>query len=495
MKLSTRLLLTLLAIALLLAGPAIYALSRLTELRAIAGEQRTKHAKALMHHGELTTDLAELDRYMQGYIISDSLDQRVRMERALADGRARLDSLDQIGYANITASAHQNLTQIQQATRNVVALMEGDRKEQATSYFVSMKPLLTQAEISLRNISSAIDRQSRVDMADAERISNSAATTTLVVLLVCLGLAAAIGLYTGAHITRPILRLRRTMSAVAEGDFNVPETLEFRRADEIGDLSRSFGWMTQQLRKLDQMKAEFISIATHELKTPINVIAGYTELLDEGLYGSPTSKQREALQTIEEQTRVLTNLVNQLLDISRLEAGGLQLEMQEVILQDLFTRVERSFSVLARKKNIEFKVDVENSVPLAINADGDRLTDQVLGNLLSNALKFTPDGGTIKVRAWGQSDGLHIEVRDSGVGVPQDQLPYIFDKYFQVGQQARAKGAGLGLAIAREIVEAHGGSIAVDSQPGRGTTFTIVLPVRHPRAARGTGSKVVEKTA
>jgi signal transduction histidine kinase len=495
MKLSTRLLLTLVAIALLLAGPAIYALSRLTELRAIAGDQRTKHSFALRQHGELTTHLAELDRYIRGYIISDSVDQRIRMDSALAGARARLDTLSELGYHDAIQTARRNVTQLQQATKQVVSLMESGRAQQATTYFESVKPLLTEAQASLLHITAAVDRQSRDDMVQAERISSSAATTTLAVLVVCLILAAAIGLYTGSHITRPILRLRRTMSAVAEGDFHVPENLEFRRADEIGDLSRSFGWMTQQLRKLDQMKAEFISIATHELKTPINVIGGYTELLDEGLYGSPTPKQREALQTIEEQTRVLTNLVNQLLDISRLEAGGLQLEMQEVVLQDLFTRVERSFSVLARKKNIDFTVDVENNVPAAITADADRLTDQVLGNLLSNALKFTPDGGTIRVRAWGQSDGLHVEVRDSGVGVPEEQLPYIFDKYFQVGQQARTKGAGLGLAIAREIVEAHGGSIAVDSQPGRGTTFSIVLPVRRSRLARGTGSNVVEKTA
>ena len=331
-------------------------------------------------------------------------------------------------------------------------------------------------------------------MISAEEISTSAATTTLAVLLVCLVAAAAFGLYTASSFTRPILRLRRSIGAVAEGNFAVSEDLDIERADEIGDLTRSFSWMTQELRKLDQMKAEFISIATHELKTPINVIGGYAELLDEGLYGTPTPKQREALQTIEEQTRVLTNLVNQLLDISRLEAGGLQLEMQDVVTHDLFARVERSFNVLARKKNIDFKVEVENSVPVTIVADADRLTDQVLGNLLSNALKFTPEGGTIRVRVWGQKDGLHIEVRDTGVGMPADQVPYIFDKFYQVGQHARTAGAGLGLAIARDIVEEHGGTISCDSQQDRGTTFKIALPTDRRTLPR-VENEVVEKTA
>jgi signal transduction histidine kinase len=503
MKLRTRLLLTLVALALLLSVPAIYALSRLAELRDIAGEQRTRHAYALIQQGELTTHIAELDRYTRGYISIGGEDQRAGMENALRGARTRLDTLSSLGYGNATEPTERILTQLEGAAKQVVAFMEADRREDATDYFENVAPVLVQAQTSVQHIARAIDDLSRDQMIEALRISSGAARTTLAVLVVSLIAAALFGIYMGSNIARPILQLRRTMGAVAEGDFAVPETLEFRRADEIGDLSRSFSWMTQQLRKLDQMKAEFISIATHELKTPINVIGGYAELLDEGLYGTPTPKQREAVQTIEEQTRVLTSLVNQLLDISRLEAGGLQLEMQETVLQDLFTRIERSFSVLARKKNIDFKVDVENNVPHSIHADADRITDQVLGNLLSNALKFTPDGGTIRVRSWGAPDGLHVEVRDSGVGVPQDQLPYIFDKYFQVGQQARTKGAGLGLAIAREIVEAHGGTITVDSQPGRGTTFSFVLPVRHPQqVGRGNSSNsssnssdVVEKTA
>ena len=496
MKLRTRLLLTLIVIAMLLAGPAIYALNRLTELRRIAGEQRSRHSYALVQQGELTTEIAELDRYERGYIIAASADQRAGMESALREARARLDTLSTLGYGNATQPAENTLTQLELATKNIIAFVESGRAQEATAYFENVKPLLVQAQSTVQRIASAIDERSRQDMILAEEISRSAAATTLAVLLISLAAAAAFGLYLARTVTRPILKLRGTMSAVAEGDFDVPDNLDIERADEIGDLSRSFSWMTQQLRKLDQMKAEFISIATHELKTPINVIGGYAELLDEGLYGTPTPKQHEALQTIEEQTRVLTNLVNQLLDISRLEAGGLQLEMQDVVLHDLFARIERSFIVLARKKNIDFKVEVESSVPVAIVADADRLTDQVLGNLLSNALKFTPENGSIRVRAWGQGNNLNIEVRDTGVGMPADQLPYIFDKFYQVGQHARTAGAGLGLAIAREIVEEHGGTISCDSQPGTGTTFSIVLPADRRHAPRVDDDEVVvEKTA
>ena len=480
---------TLAIIAIVVAGPAVYALTQLSTLRQIATEQRSRHAYAFLQLGELQTSLAELDRYVRTYLISFGPEQRAGLERALRTSRTKLDTLAQLGYKDPALSS--TLTQLEQSIGKLVSLAEAGRVQDASDYFEELRPILARAQ-DLDKIAGAIDDRSKDDILTAQRISSSAAATTMAVLVVCLLIATAFGIWTAARITKPIQRLQRTTSRVAEGDFGVPDDLPIDRQDEIGDLSRSFSWMTQQLRRLDQMKAEFISIATHELKTPINVISGYSELLEEGIYGPPSARQREALETIREQTRVLTNLVNQLLDISRLEAGGLQLEIQEVVLRDLFARVERSFSVLARKKDIDFRVDIDASVPRDIRADGDRLGDQVLGNLLSNALKFTPEGGRVSVRAWAQGDGLHIEVRDSGVGVPPDQLPYIFDKFFQIGQQARSKGAGLGLAIARDIVEAHGGTIVVESTPGQGTTFCIVLPFR---PTDRTNEHLIEKTA
>lgn len=491
MKLRTRLIVTLAAIALLVAGPAVYAVSRLSSLREIASEQRTRHAYAFLQLGKLQTSLAELDRYYRGYLIDGGSDQRVAVDNALQGARGSLNELTAAGYGASTGQLDQTLNQLETATAELVRLMESGRRLEATAYFDRVKPLLASAQ-QLDAVGSAIDNRSKDDIALAHRISSSALTTTLGALVVCFLIAIAFGIWNASAMTKPILRLRKTMASVAEGDFDLPDDLPLHAHDEIGDLARSFNWMTQQLHKLDQMKAEFISIATHELKTPINVISGYAELIEEGIFGPANQKQRDALETIREQTRVLTNLVNQLLDISRLEAGGLQLEMQEVMLRDLLSRVERSFSVLARKKEIALTLDVDDTLPRSIHADADRLGDQVIGNLLSNALKFTPEGGQILLRAWGAADGVHISVKDSGVGVPPDQLPYIFDKYFQIGQQARSKGAGLGLAIAREIVEAHGGSISADSEPGNGSKFEIILP-REASARSAPG--LIEKTA
>jgi signal transduction histidine kinase len=322
-----------------------------------------------------------------------------------------------------------------------------------------------------------IDVDSSRDLERASQVSSGAFTFTLIALLICVTIAFGLGAWTTRTITQPVMRLRSAMARVADGELRVPDTLPYDRRDEIGSVSRSFRSMTHRLADLDRLRAEFMSISTHELKTPINVISGYAELMEERVYGDLTAKQSEALRSIRDQAHVLSELVNQLLDVSRLEAGGMRLHMQEVLVHDLIGRFARSFEGLAMKKSIEFNVEIADGTAEVITGDADRLADQVLGNLLSNALKFTPDGGSIELRAWSTEEGVSITVEDTGPGIEADQLPYIFDKFYQVGDQARSKGAGLGLAIAHEVVIAHGGRIAAESEPGVGTTFRITLPV------------------
>jgi signal transduction histidine kinase len=214
-------------------------------------------------------------------------------------------------------------------------------------------PLFTGADLLVREIAMEIDRRSAADLVEAGRISAAALTGTLLALIACFFIAVVLGTWATHMLVQPVNRLRRSMAAVAAGEFVVPASLPYERTDEIGDLARSFRGMTEQLAVLDQMKADFMSIATHELKTPINVVGGYAELLQDGVYGTVTDKQMDALTSIQEQARILTQLVNQLLDISRLEAGGLRLEMRRWSVEDLFERLRRTFDVLARQQQID----------------------------------------------------------------------------------------------------------------------------------------------
>jgi two-component system sensor histidine kinase ResE len=217
-------------------------------------------------------------------------------------------------------------------------------------------------------------------------------------------------------------------------------------------------------------------------------------LLREEIYGPLTDKQRQVAEVLEKQTKTLARLVKQLLDVTRFEAGGGKLDVRPVELSGLLHHLDESFQVLADQRGIRFHLSLHDGLPETIHWDADRI-NEVLGNLLSNAFKFTPERGEVELTVLPTDHSVQMEVRDTGAGIPPEQLPHIFEKFYQADNQRAAAhaGTGLGLAIAREIVEAHNGTIAVDSTPGVGTTFTIVLPQR--AVGRRSSRKVQRITA
>ncbi len=486
MTLRARLVVSIGGIAALVVLPALYGASQLARLRDIAEDLHARHAVAFLALGRLQGSLADVDRYERSYVATPGAQARAAVGQSLATAAAELARLDAAGYHQATAGTRARLAQLQLSTARIAALGAAGRVEEATRLFDTVKAELRAAQETLEVIAAAIDRRSAADVLEAQQISAAATTTTLLATLIAALVALFWGLWATEALTRPLRKLQRATSAVAGGAFVVPPNLPYSRQDEIGELARSFRWMAQRLAELDRLKAEFISIATHELKTPINVIGGYAELLEMGAYGEVAPKQVEILGSIREQTRVLARLANQLLDISRLEAGGLQIEVEQADLPQLLRELQHSFAPLAQQKNIDFAVEIGPDTPARVPMDAARVREQILGNLLSNALKFTPEGGRIRVRSRGDPECACIEVADTGVGIPAEELPHIFDRFYQVGSDARRKGAGLGLSIAREIAEAHGGRIEVDSEPGRGTRFLIVLPLEPPSAAAST---------
>jgi two-component system, OmpR family, sensor histidine kinase BaeS len=280
-------------------------------------------------------------------------------------------------------------------------------------------------------------------------------------------------------ISRPVSDLESGMAAVASGNFGYRLSVSPARRDEFGKLAGSFRTMAEQLAQLDRLKAEFISIASHELKTPINVVLGYLQLIDEGSYGRISPRMREILRTVDAQTRSLSRLVHQLLDVSRFEAGGGKLDLRPTDLGRFLTDLEDTFRVLSMQRGIDFRLERSGPLPQEVVWDPDRM-NEVLGNLLSNAFKFTDRGGTVELALEANGDVIQIMVRDTGAGIAPEQLPHIFKKFYQADNQeaAFAGGTGLGLAIAKQIVAAHGGRIQVESTVGLGTTFWLILPVR-----------------
>jgi signal transduction histidine kinase len=479
-----QLILTIVIVSVLCIGPSIYAVLRLNALKNIANTSIRMHGKAYSSLGSYGKRLGDVNRIESSYIVTGEPVTKLARDSALNDAKLDLDGLEAAGYASEAKPARAHLDRIVAMIRDIDGIIAAGQLDSATAKFERVKTQFAAAQRTNDVILSAIDEQANYGSRRATEITTGAITTTEAVIAISLVIALAIGGYMTRMLLRPVAQLRHSMARVAGGSFDVQDNLPFHRHDEIGDLSRSFRGMTQRLAGLDKLKAEFMSISTHELKTPINVIGGYAELIQEGVYGEINEKQDVALRSIREQSKILTQMVNQLLDVSRIEAGGMQLEMHEVVVRDLLERVQRTFMALAQKQDISFEVKIEPNTPNVIPGDGDRLRDQVLGNLISNAFKFTPNGGRVEVRAWQQDQWLYMCVEDTGTGIPEEQQAHVFDKFYQVAGKARSKGAGLGLTIAHEVVQGHGGEISVRSEPGKGTTFELRLPTTREQAAQ-----------
>ncbi len=230
--------------------------------------------------------------------------------------------------------------------------------------------------------------------------------------------------------------------------------------------------------ELDRMKSDFISIVSHELKTPLTSIKGFVRLLDAERVGPVNEKQRHYLEIVARQTESLSKLINDLLDLSRIEAGIIEVKRDEVNLRQVALDVLAQLDNLAQEKGISMRTDFPDDLP-PVSGDADRL-GQVFMNLIHNAIKFTPPGGRVDVEAFRQGDHCLVRIRDTGLGISAQDLPKVFNKFYQVDSSTtrQQSGTGLGLSICRELVHAHGGRIWVESARGKGTTFSFTLPLR-----------------
>lgn len=488
MTLRARLTLGLLTIAVILIVPLLVATRSLGRLHDETKKLRDGDFAASLVLGDLRDALNDLRSAEMAVLFvreeksRETMFERIRDIERLADS---LETYELERHARDLRSAMSSVAASGQAEyRAAIAGRAGEAEKLSSDQVV---PAISRAESVLGAAERTLRERTRERVAQtafqAERGGNFAIAGLALALMV----AAVVATRLTRSVSKPVHELERGMSAVADGDFNARLAISPSRTDEFGRLAASFQDMTRQLAELDKLKAEFVSVASHELKTPINVILGYTQLLQEELYGPLTQKQRNVADTLEKQAKTLSRLVKQLLDITRFEAGGGKLEVRPVELRGVLHNLEEAFQVLADQRGIRFQVSVHDGLPETVQWDVDRI-NEVLGNLLSNAFKFTERGGEVELTVLPTDHSVQMEVRDTGAGIPADQLPRIFDKFYQADNQPSSPqvdnqpsvhgGSGLGLAIVRTIVEAHSGTITAESTPGVGTTFTIVLPQR-----------------
>ena len=482
MTIRTRLALGLFAIAVVLLLPLVLVLRSLDRVHDQADALRKREFAASLLLGRLREGAEDLKSAEIALLFLHNVPSRDAMAAQIERLDTMVDSLGQY--------------QLQEAQDQIRAALNAVIRYAPLEYQAAILGNTRSADtLSSRHVVPAINAVDRV-IGAAQRslrertVERVEATTALTeeaqrvsagALALAIGLAVLIAYALWRSISRPIIDLEHGMSAVADGNFGHRLEVSPARRDEFGRLAQSFRTMAAQLAQLDRLKAEFISVASHEIKTPLNVILGYLQLLDEGVYGPVSQRQRDILRTLDNQTRSLARLVHQLLDVSRFEAGGGKIFPRPVDLDRFLHELEATFRVLSLQRGIHFAVERGDDLPNEVHWDPDRM-NEVLGNLLSNAFKFTDRDGHITLHVDAPNQHIQIAVTDSGAGIPPSQVPHIFEKFYQADNQGPALGGtGLGLAIAKQIVVAHGGSIAAESTVGVGSTFTITMPVRAGR--------------
>ncbi len=333
----------------------------------------------------------------------------------------------------------------------------------------------------LREQREALSRATRRAMDDHVETASSQAARAERVSWTGLGaaalLAGAVWIFIVGSITRSLRRLTAGTRRVAEGDFGY--RLEPEGEDEFAELSRDFNEMNERLGELDQLKRDFLSKISHDLKSPLASIQEVHNLLLEEVPGELSEDQRRLLELNRQSGERLSEMIRNLLEVSRFEAGAPRLDREEVDLRELTARAADRFEPACRKQG----VDLRRSLPagaVEVTADPGRARE-VLDNLLENALSFSSEGEAVDVEVAAADGGGEIRVSDRGPGVPDEKKEEIFDRFFQGddgAERTSGGGVGLGLTLCRQIVEAHGGEIGVEDRPGGGSTFRVRFPRR-----------------
>ena len=475
----SRLVVGYLAIFLLATAVIIYAIAQLRQLENISHSILSVDIGVLTYDQKLTDILLSLIRYEKKFVVDNDAElyDQFLLKKAEFD-----NDLKQVMMIAESVEAKEVLVNIEKYFQRYQSLFDieveflkagqeypagnyKDEKELAVNGILDN--LKTLKEYSQN---STYDKIKKLGEAEV-----NASKVAIFMGLISLLTGTVISIFITINITRPLSEIKKRTKEIARGNF--PDDLQLTSPPEITELANAFNIMCAKLKQIDKLKSDFFSLMSHELRTPLTTIKEGTNLMIEGLEnGKETGKQKRLLTIISEESNRLINLVNSLLDLSKMEAGMMAYNFIATDISGLINKVSREIEPLAETRNIRIHTDLNNGSPL-IKVDRDRML-QVLRNLMGNAVKFTPNGGQVKVSSRPMEEGVNVSVEDTGAGIPGDNLSTIFNKYEQVtlGGSNKIKGTGLGLSIVKHIIDAHGGKIWVESTLGKGSVFSFVLP-------------------
>ena len=460
---------------------------------------------ALSEVNQRTADMVQLQRKIAAYrqLNHDTISQLYSVASALlkADDQrldATLRQLNQFGYdldrLQFVAQDEVELLRrvrgdyeefIRVVTQAIELIRAGRTAEGRDLQFSRATPLADQLE----RLTNELVNRAEAEMVAQLEVNNTAYLrsqySVAAFALVSIALALGLGYGISVSLVRPVRAMKDRMREIAAGDFasgvDVPNRDELGSlAADLNSMSERLGSLYRELETISQHKSEFLANMSHELRTPLNAVIGFSEVLEQKMFGDLNEKQLEYVQDIHASGRHLLLLINDILDLSKIEAGKLELDRSRF---DLASTIESTLT-LVRERAVRHGLTISLSLDERIGrVDADeRKIRQILLNLLSNAVKFTPDGGQIEITGAVLDGAAQIAVRDTGIGIAPEDCAVIFEEFQQArgNHEGKREGTGLGLTLARKFVELHGGRIWVDSVVGEGSTFTFTLPLAAP---------------
>src|SRR5712692_8936570 len=480
----TKLLVAFLAMVVLLITVGAVGLQVLGEANRRAEELVALHRKIAAYR--------QIQHDTTGQLYSVASDLLVPDERKL---EATLRQLSQFGYdldrlqfmaqdeVELFGRVRKEYDHFIQVVTHAVDLIRGGKVAEGRELQLSQAGPLADR---LERLTNELVNKAEADMVARVEVSHNAYVTARWVVIVfavgSIGLALVLGYALSWALVAPVKRMDVQLRQIAQGDFS--QRVEVPNRDELGALAANLNRMNEELGRLYQQldtanrhKSEFLTSMSHELRTPLNAIIGFSEVLLEKMFGELNEKQEEYLQDILSSGHHLLSLINDILDLSKVEAGKMELEPGVFNLRELLEGSLVMVKERALAHGIALSLDIADDID-TFSGD-ERKVKQILFNLLSNAVKFTPDKGKVGITAKKTASAVQIAVWDTGVGIAAEDQQRIFEEFQQVGKGLTEKpeGTGLGLALTKKFVELHGGTIWVDSAPGRGSTFAFTLPI------------------
>jgi len=462
-----------LAVFLLLAASNFYAVWMLHELGASTIPSMNADIGILDCQKRLVDSLLSQLRYERKYLLmgdpglySQFVEANREFHRCLDEGRSVADTPVKRDFFDSTDGLHQRYEALVDEEAN---LFRDHRQYDKARYRMEKD----KASDAILEELKELEGYARRDVSRRIHVVGEAGVSTLRIAAGSSVATILCALFTSFFVTRsitgPLTKLVRKTKEISVGRFK--GDLDITSPPEISELAKAFNSMCEKLTAVDRMKSDFLSMTTHELRTPLTTIKEGTSLLLDGIGGEITEKQRRLLTILTTETNRLIEMVNSILDLSKMEAGMMTYTFKREDISPLIDQAMTEIAPLVEAKKIQLSKQIEQSLPL-LKMDGDRIL-QTLRNLLGNAAKFTQEKGRISVAARLAKEGVEVAVEDTGPGIPKEKLATVFEKFS--GSDPK-RGTGLGLAIVKHVIDVHGGRVWVESKPERGSRFVFVLP-------------------